>query len=236
MVAQLFPGHEADARLMAEMWLDMTLLLPDGEYGGRSSGLPSGSGGTLGCNVLMHALLVQLLEKSLGREFSWHLEFGDDAVYATDVPIDEVAAAAAEFGFKMSDDKSDDDVGSVHFLQNLHELSFANGRGRRSVNRTLLSMLSYERPRAEWWRGEHDTIRYVMQLEETKNHELFLELVDFWFEHDTIMRQSTPHEVFRQAGGPEVARGIQGAVEYHRSDPAGFEDFAVVARWLELRG
>ena len=235
-IGMLFPGQAKAANLMAEIWLEMDLILPDGEYGGRASGLPSGIGGTLGANSMAHTMLSFMLQRELGAQFKWDVQFGDDAIYATDAPIEEVAGAAAIFGFEMSDDKSDSSSGSVHYLQNLHELGWSGGKGRRSVNRTLLSMLCYERPRPKWWRGEHDTMRYVMQLEETKNHEVFRPLVEFWYEHDEIMQQLPPMELFRVGGGAEVAKRIQGPTEYHRSDPSGFAQFEVVKIWEELRG
>ena len=207
---------------MADIWLAMNLVLPDGEYGDRSSGLPSGIGGTLPVNTIGHTMLALLIQRDLGSQFKWDAEFGDDALYATDVPIEEVADAAKQYDFEMSADKSDSSKGSVRYLQNLPELGVSQGRGRRSVNRTHLSMLSFERARPKWWRGEHDTIRYVMQLEETKNHEVHRELVEFWYMHDDIMQSSPPGEVFRKAGGAEVAKQIQGVTEYHRNDPSAF--------------
>ena len=227
-----FSGEDARIGLSRAMITDVGVVTPDGIYVGRDRGMPSGSGSTIGYNSLCHAILVEYVADG---EAVNYMVFGDDMVSDWSVPAEEVERVVSHFGMVMNAGKSDVEVGALHFLQNLYEVGVQEGRGRRSLNRTLLSMSSYEYFKHKAWNKFSDTMRYIMQVEECRYHEQFPALFDWLYDHDKVLKDHDLREVIQGAGGLETVEEQRGYSEHHRFGVSSLDSFATVKLWRERR-
>lgn len=190
---------------------ESTLLAGDVKYRGRDGGIPSGSGLTNLVDTIVHLIIFEYarLYHGISSEESNCTLMGDDGVYILPgvSPVD-LSFTLGSLGMKMSPYKCTYAIGYTVFCQRLYHADYKDHigivRGVRSMIRCLNSMMSFER------RGDHEdpffnTCRWITQLENSKNHPLFYELVEFCIGLDNELSlgaytKGGPIEIFRSFG------------------------------------
>ena len=234
VVGYWFGASADEVLLMGDLVIGMGLVTPDGIYEGRQRGMPSGSGATIALNCVCHAILAEYMKEDVSN-FSWYTVFGDDGAYSWDADSERLEDIVKGFGMKFNASKSMEGEGITHYLQNLHEVGWAGSRGRRSLNRTVLSMCTYENLRHSDWNGYSDTMRFIMQAEACRWHEQFEPFFRWVFQHDKFMQNNDLREVIQGAGGLEVITRQRGHHEFHRAQLEGLDSFATVQLWRKWR-
>jgi hypothetical protein len=160
---------------------------------------------------------------------------GDDGVWVFDSDPDEddIKKTVSELGFKLNADKTLYREGGCHFLQRLHEMSYAPdglARGVRSLQRTLNRIIRRERMPRPGWNPWLEATRALMQLENCAWHPQIGELIAFVAAGYPLLSSYPPEEIFRRAGGATV---IEEALEitafpYGRPDPRKVNEFRIL--------
>jgi hypothetical protein len=208
----------ARLKFKENVFLTNSIVTPDGILQGRNGGVPSGIDDTNLIDTLINALAANYVAERMGIGLI-HGEFmGDDGLWQFSEPVDLelVGLAVAELGLTLNTGKTSVSTDMVHFLQRVHHYQyFLEGlnRGVRSTMRTLGSMMSFERMR-QGWTGEFNTLRWIMQVENTKWHPKFDEFVDFLRQGDEFLQDRNPIEILKAIGGWRGAEGVLGVTSF----------------------
>jgi len=143
---------------------------------------------------------------------------GDDGVWSFVDPydVDDVVTFAAELGMTISPDKSAVSSERAYYLQRVHSLKYLKDGiavGVRSTMRTLGSMISYERFK-RGWSGAMDSVRWIMQVENTKWHPSYEHFVRFLYRGDDLLHRYDPAILLAKAGGAERAESLLGIASF----------------------
>jgi hypothetical protein len=183
----------------------------------RKRGIPSGSVLTNLVGSLANIWMVAYAASVHDTTISECQVQGDDGVYLFQqrgpVSPESLSRVLAEhLDVSMSADKQHFDHGEVHFLQNVHRLTYVDGYGVhvgvRPIMRVLNGMMSYERFRPSWT-PYMDTLRWFQQIETASSHPSFRGFVD-WFRAKDKYSNLPVDQLIALAGGYEIVNSNLG--------------------------
>jgi hypothetical protein len=161
------------------------IITPKGIMNGREGAVPSGSGLTNLVDSLVNVMLYYYVGFALdaGPKSQLVTVLGDDAVWAyqdSTVDMEILEKTLKPLNITANPDKQYRSPDVVKYLQNVFERQSNGGevKGVRPSYRVLSGAMSYERFH-RGWNAEMDSLRWIMQLENARNHPNFKELVNF---------------------------------------------------------
>jgi len=198
----------------------------------RNGGMPSGSVLTNMRDTIANRIALEYIGLRSNSTLMRFEILGDDgvSVFANDIDSKAVERFAAELGLECNPDKQFLSTDAVHYLQRWHSKRYVKDglyRGVRSPYRALAGMTGYERFR-ENWNKYLDTSRWIMQIENCKNHPQFEAIVRFLKDGDSVLDSGMdPATVFRKAGGADVIRSVLNIASFpfNVQNPEGVESF-----------
>jgi hypothetical protein len=191
----------------------------------RSGGVPSGSGLTNLVDSIVHVIAFHyyriyycILDKCASCTV-----MGDDGVYLLPgVSPVMLSRIAFTLGLTIHPDKCTFGYDYVQYCQRLYHTYYRESdgvvRGIRSLVRSLGSAMSYERfPKDS--STLFDSCRWLTQLENSKNHPLFKELVEFAISRDSYHSlgykiKGGPMSLFRAYGFEELLKSLGKGFRY----------------------
>jgi hypothetical protein len=205
-------------RFLERAFTGVPLLTPRGLLTGRSGAVPSGSALTNLVDSVVQLIIAHYVAERMGSSIRAITVLGDDGVWSFDDPYDveDVVNHAAELGMTISPEKSAVSGERASYLQRVHSLKYLKDGiavGVRSTMRTLGSMISYERYK-RGWNGFMDSVRWIMQVENTKWHPSYEDFVRFLYKGDKLVRRHDPSVILARAGGAERAESLLGIASF----------------------
>jgi hypothetical protein len=201
------------------------IYTPFGYFGGRTGGIPSGSGLTNLIGSMVNLWVMHYAAYTCGYSIVAQQVQGDDGVYAFKGGCDPSKVADVllqDLGMVLSADKAFHAENEVHFLQNVHRRSYVRRGlcvGVRPIMRVLNGMMSYERFRTGW-NGRMDSIRWIQQMENASDHPVFGAFVRWLWGFDAgkqYLRDDLATLIQKAGGQEKVERLLGGSVGYSKT-------------------
>jgi len=234
-------AHER-LNILEEAFTTSSLVTPDGIFGGRTGGVPSGSALTNLVDTLVNLIAGYYVAERCGVVLTKFEVLGDDSVlvFHPTPGVDVLSQAYKELGLDVNPEKQFVSDVSCHFLQRWHSLTYqlrGVSRGVRSPYRALNGMMSLEREvhlskdaKAQRRFKYLMTARLAMQVNNVRWDPRFMALIKLWKEGDKIIRTGIDLAVvFKRAGGADEIRSSLSIASYpfNQQDPEEVETFAV---------
>jgi len=221
--------------ILQDYLITSDLLTPDTLFTHRNGGMPSGSGFTNLTDSMCQIIAFHYTAERLNvpEHLRMFTVCGDDGVWLLPGLTPRISnELSAELGLTSHPDKQS--FGNyAMFCQRIFLPEYSSSGvypGIRSLYRTLNGMLSYEtRPGGGIWIDKMDTCRWISQIENSANHPLFEDFVEFAIQGDSKYHLGRGYPggikgLFRDTGGVKKLLDVTGSSSFIYSQAIRSDD------------